>query len=98
MADAPPPPAVRPELRPAPAPPPQHHEWDERQRRLDEQTAELEADRVLWYRRREDLERECAGREQALADLHQQQAEAARVRRELDARAHQLAAQQEELS
>jgi chromosome segregation ATPase len=78
-------------------PPSPPHDLDERQRRLDEQTAELEADRVLWYRRREDLERECAGREQALADLHQQQAEAERTSRELDARARQLAEQQNEL-
>src|SRR5262249_16812637 len=33
---------------------------------LDEQAAELEADRVLWYRRRGELETECRERELAL--------------------------------
>jgi chromosome segregation ATPase len=32
---------------------------DDRQRLLDEQTAELETDRVIWYRRREEIEHEC---------------------------------------
>src|SRR6516165_7998236 len=32
---------------------------DARQRLLEEQTAELETDRVIWYRRREEIEKEC---------------------------------------
>ena len=33
----------------------------DQRRQLDDQARELEADRVLWYRRKEDLEHECAG-------------------------------------
>jgi chromosome segregation ATPase len=38
----------------------------EHRHKLDEQAAELEADRVLWYRRREDMETECRERQQAI--------------------------------
>jgi chromosome segregation ATPase len=63
---------------------------DERQRRLDEQAAVLEADRVLWYRRREEVERECRAREQevdqATAQSHQQRAEVQRQAADLQQR------------
>jgi hypothetical protein len=44
-------------------------ELEFQRRRLDEHVKELEADRVLWYRRREEIEREC--KEQS-AQLQQQ--------------------------
>lgn len=50
-------------------------ELQQRRVKLDEQVAELEADRVLWYRRREALESECREREAVLADLKRQAAE-----------------------
>jgi hypothetical protein len=43
-----------------------------RQLQLQEQARELEADRLLWYRRREEIEREYQQREQELAALRQQ--------------------------
>src|SRR5207302_6990584 len=33
-------------------------ELDDRQKKLDEQVQELEVDRVIWYRRREEMEQE----------------------------------------
>jgi chromosome segregation ATPase len=42
----------------------------ELRRKVDEQAAELEADRVLWYRRRDDLEKECRERERAAEETH----------------------------
>ena len=62
----------------------------ERRRKLEEQAAELEADRVLWYRRRDELEGECREREQILAELKQKQIEA-------DARSAEMMAKQQEL-
>jgi chromosome segregation ATPase len=53
---------------------------DLRQQQLDEQTQELEADRVIWYRRREQIERECAEQTERLA---RQEHELAAVRTEL---------------
>jgi chromosome segregation ATPase len=42
----------------------------EHRRKLDDQAAELEADRVLWYRRREELENECRERQQSVEAEH----------------------------
>jgi hypothetical protein len=42
----------------------------EHRRKLDDQAAELEADRVLWYRRREELENECRDRQHAADSEH----------------------------
>jgi chromosome segregation ATPase len=69
----------------------------ERRRKLDEQAAELESDRVLWYRRRDELERECREREQALADLPQRQAEIGAKQQELDKLREELANVRREL-
>jgi chromosome segregation ATPase len=61
---------------------------DVRQRQLDEQTHELEADRVIWYRRREQIERECAERKDAAATetrrLQEQQRDLEAARAELE--------------
>src|SRR5262245_45450385 len=43
-----------------------------RQRHLEEQTRELESDRVLWYRRRDEIERECKSHNDRAAALTQQ--------------------------
>ena len=48
----------------------------DRQRQLDEQARELESDRVIWYRRREEIEREI---QSAAAHQQQVQAEARQV-------------------
>jgi chromosome segregation ATPase len=85
---------------------------DARQRLLEEQTAELETDRVIWYRRREEIEKECRQikeqeREQAAAraKLESQrqalQPEHERLdarRAELQAKAEQILKQEKELN
>lgn len=60
---------------------------DDDERTLHQRTEELEADRVIWYRRREQIEAECKKQEETLAIR----------RRELDQRAHQLGEQQRAL-
>ncbi|HLW66305.1 MAG TPA: hypothetical protein VKS79_13410, partial [Gemmataceae bacterium] len=47
-------------------------ELEMRRRKLDEQVKELEADRVLWYRRREEIERECKEQSAQLQQQRQQ--------------------------
>jgi chromosome segregation ATPase len=49
-----------------PGPDLQEADLAERRRKLDQQVAEMEADRVRWYRRRDELEKECREREQAI--------------------------------
>jgi len=56
------------------------HSLDEERRHLEEQTRELETDRVLWYRRRQEMEQEAqqlAERERtvatAFADVHRRE-------------------------
>src|SRR5947209_3421874 len=75
-------------------------ELDARQRAIDEKEQELEADRVLWYRRREEIERELReAREradrvrpdpEAVGRLKRQQEEAARHEEELKRREREL--------
>lgn len=55
-------------------------QFREQQRQLEEQSRELESDRVIWYRRREEIEREC----------QQQRAEIERERQALVAEQQQL--------
>lgn len=79
-----------------------------RQRDLDRQTEELEADRALWYARRQEMEEEAAVFRQATAALPAREQEVDRVRGELAAlreqftreyqdRRDRLAADQKEL-
>jgi chromosome segregation ATPase len=84
---------------------------DDRQRLLDEQTAELETDRVIWYRRREEIEQECrqlkdqereltAARTTLEKDrqvIQPEQERLAKQQAELQAKAEQLTAQEKEL-
>ncbi len=56
-----------------------------RQRDLDRQTEELEADRALWYARRQEMEEEAAVFRKATAALPAREQEAERVRGELAA-------------
>jgi chromosome segregation ATPase len=84
---------------------------DARQRLLDEQTSELETDRVIWYRRREEIEQECrllreqerditAARMTLEKDrqvLQPEQDRLARQQAELQAKADHLLAQEKEL-
>ncbi|MFO0810650.1 MAG: hypothetical protein U0746_18640 [Gemmataceae bacterium] len=58
-------------------------ELDKQRRQFEQQAADLEADRALWYRRREDIERECQSREAQITDLARQQDETDKVRNEL---------------
>jgi chromosome segregation ATPase len=62
-----------------------------RERELEEQTRELETDRVIWYRRRDEVEQECRQKHTALEALEQRlqerEAEVASVRADLDQRA-----------
>ncbi len=50
---------------------------DQRQRQLEEQARDLEADRVVWYQRREQIERECAAKLQPTPPAPDSQVEAA---------------------
>jgi trichohyalin len=84
---------------------------DDRQKILDEQTAELETDRVIWYRRREEIEHECrqlkdqerelaAARSSLEKDrqvIQPEQERLAKQQAELQAKAEQLTAQEKEL-
>jgi chromosome segregation ATPase len=84
---------------------------DDRQKLLDEQTAELETDRVIWYRRREEIEQECCQlkdqeRELAAARtslekdrqvIQPEQERLAKQQAELQAKAEHLTAQEKEL-
>lgn len=45
---------------------------DARQKQLEEQARELETDRVIWYRRREEIEKECRQQREAAATLAEQ--------------------------
>ncbi len=62
-----------------------------RQRDLDRQTEELEADRALWYARRQEMEEEASLFRQATAALPAREQEAERVRGELAALRQQFA-------
>jgi chromosome segregation ATPase len=68
----------------------QERELAARQARLDEQTKELETDRVLWYTRREAMERESC-------QLREEQESLTVLREELLQREHTLTGQREEL-
>jgi chromosome segregation ATPase len=61
-----------------------------RQRQLEEQSQELEADRVLWYRRRDEIEQECRRQQDSaslvLVKMQQVQQDLAVARQELDQR------------
>jgi hypothetical protein len=68
-----------PEPRPEPLPPrasqllaEEQKELEFQRRRLDEHVKELEADRVLWYRRRDEIERECKEQSAQLQQQRQQ--------------------------
>ena len=65
-------------------------ELDERQRRLEEQTSELETDRILWYQRREGIEREARL-------VREQQRELAALRSDQENREQSLAQEREDL-
>src|SRR5262249_5957169 len=71
-------------------------ELDERQRRLEEQARALENERVLWYRRRDELEQECRRLHEGPVPTGEAWADLDRRRQELDVRAAQLAQQQEQ--
>lgn len=49
-----------------------------RERQLEEQAQELDADRVIWHRRREEIERECRQQTEALQALRREAQERAR--------------------
>jgi hypothetical protein len=85
----PPPPPAAPAQPPA-APVPDV-ELVRRARELDRQTEELEADRVLWYRRRREMEAEYERHRALLADVERRTAE-------LDARAAEQARAGEDLA
>jgi hypothetical protein len=77
----------------------------QRQQQLEEQVQELETDRAIWYRRREEMEQECRVEAAARVDLERreqalrQEREAlGRQRGELEARTAPLFRQQEELA
>jgi DNA repair exonuclease SbcCD ATPase subunit len=84
---------------------------DVRQHQLNEQTAELETDRVIWYRRREEIEQECrqvkdqerdlaaarAKLEEERKAIQPEQERLNHQRAELQAKAEQLTAQEKEL-
>jgi chromosome segregation ATPase len=83
-------------------------ELDSKQRQLDEQTRELETDRVLWYRRREEVDQECRRQTDAAMllgkqlEVRQQELNAAREaleqrEREFDEQRNQLGQQQQDL-
>jgi chromosome segregation ATPase len=84
---------------------------DAREQLLDEKTAELETDRVIWYRRREEIEQECRLLKEQERDisaaritlekdrqvLQPEQDRLARQQAELQAKAEHLIAQEKEL-
>jgi chromosome segregation ATPase len=79
-----------------------------KQRQLEDQTRELETDRVLWYRRREEVDQECRRQTEAAVllskqlETRQQELTAAREaleqrEREFDEQRNQLGQQQQDL-
>ena len=66
------------------------HKFAELEQRLQEQTQELETDRIIWYRRRDEIEAECQRRKEALEELgrrgHQEERDLSLARAELEAR------------
>jgi chromosome segregation ATPase len=77
---------------------------DTRQQELDDRTQELEADRVIWYRRREEIEQEVLSRSDSAArpalakDLERRREELDQQQRDLEAGAEQLRRQQQEFA
>ena len=71
-------------------------EFANRQRELDQQTAELEADRVMWYRRRQEIEQELTAPSPKAAELAAKEEELGRLRDELSSLREQLLAQYRE--
>jgi chromosome segregation ATPase len=81
----------------------------EREQKLQEQANELETDRLIWYRRREEIEQECQQQSQA-ATLRTQQleererqlettrAEVEQRQQEMESRAAEMERQQQEMS
>lgn len=65
-------------------------ELDERRHQLDEQTAELETDRVIWYQRRDEIERDARL-------VREQQRELAALRADQESREQSLAQEREDL-
>src|SRR5947209_5155268 len=74
---------------------------DRRQAGLEQQTQELEEDRVLWYRRREEIEDECKRQDEALARsrlLPEKERELAAAGANLEGRERALQDQRDELA
>jgi chromosome segregation ATPase len=69
---------------------------DAQRRELEEQTAELESNRVAWYQRREQVERECQRQIAAVELARKQLAEREDVQVPLDLRRREQAADQKE--
>jgi chromosome segregation ATPase len=76
-------------------------EGTERERRLHEQIQELETDRILWYRRRQEIEQECQRQEEAAESLRawieQERGAIDRERAELEQRSGDLRQREEAL-
>src|SRR5690242_7759377 len=74
---------------------------EERERQLKEQLEQLETDRVIWYRRREEIDAECRRQaeelQQVVQRLQRQEQELAGARAELEQRERTWKAEQEEL-
>jgi chromosome segregation ATPase len=70
---------------------------DARQRLLDEQTSELETDRVIWYRRREEIEHECRHLKEQERDLAAARTTLEKDRQILQPEQDRLSRQQAEL-
>jgi hypothetical protein len=75
---------------------------EEREQHLKEQLDQLETDRVLWYRRREEIEAECRRRAEGLQEvvqhLQRQEQELATARTDLEERENALRAEREGLT
>jgi chromosome segregation ATPase len=73
-----------------------------RQKQLDEQSRDLETDRVIWYRRREEIERECRQlqetAEQAQQRLQDKERELAQARADLEQREEALERERDRLA
>jgi chromosome segregation ATPase len=80
----------------------QRQALDERRLHLEEQTRELESDRVLWYRRREEIERECkeqTGRTSAMVhQLRERELEMLRAHAEYENGKQQLERERREVA
>src|SRR5207244_1848804 len=70
---------------------------DARQRLLEEQTAELETDRVIWYSRREEIEHECHYVKEQERDLAPARANLEDDRKALQPEQERLSSQRAEL-